>query len=112
VGAVSRYLVSGLVQRWAGDFFPSGTLLVNVAGCFLLGVLAGLSTHATTSSVKTGLSAGFLGAFTTFSTFSFETVDHLEKGHWGVAFGNVGLNVALGLLAAWLGLFVAKLIAK
>ena len=107
-GAVSRYGLGSWIQRYCGDWFPLGTLVVNVAGCFLLGLLAGLSTHAVSHDFKNGLSAGFLGAFTTFSTFGFETVTYLEKGHLAVAAGSVAANVVLGLLAAWAGLLVAR----
>jgi fluoride exporter len=104
-GAVSRYTISGVVQRWCGgDAFPAGTLLVNVAGCFLIGVLAGSHTHMLSDSLRHGLSAGFLGALTTFSTFGLETVHHLERQHYLIAIGSVAANLLVGCLAAWGGL--------
>lgn len=113
LGAVSRYSIGIWLQhRGSGEMFPFGTLLVNVVGCFLLGFLAGLSTQAVSKQTNTALSAGFLGAFTTFSTFGFETVTLLEKGRGGLALGNVGANLVLGLLAAWLGILAAKAIGK
>lgn len=108
-GAIVRYVVSVGSVRWFGDGFPVGTLIVNVGGCFLLGLLyqlAGVSTL--TDEWKHPLGVGFLGGLTTFSTFGYETFTALEKGKWQVAGGNVVLNLALGLGAVWLGIVLAK----
>lgn len=112
-GAVSRYTISGVVQRWCGggEAFPAGTLLVNVAGCFLIGLIAGSHTHMLSDSMRHGLSAGFLGALTTFSTFGLETVHHLEKQHYLIALGSVAANLVVGCLAAWGGLKLGALAA-
>ncbi len=112
-GALSRYVVSGVVQRWCGggEAFPAGTLLVNVAGCLLIGLLAGSHTHAMSVEVRHGLSAGFLGGLTTFSTFGLETVHHLENEHYGVALASVAANLGVGLLAVWAGLKLGAAVA-
>jgi CrcB protein len=111
VGALARFGVGEGLMLLLGKAFPYGTLVVNVAGCFLLGMLAALHTHALSAEVRTGLAAGFLGALTTFSTFGFETIDQLERGQWLVALANVMANLVLGFLAVWLGLLLARSIA-
>ena len=99
VGAPLRYLADGWVSRRAGPALPWGTLAVNVAGSFLLGVLAAASPTWLITLGGTGL----CGALTTFSTFSFETVRLLEEGRLRSALLNVLASVALGLAAAALG---------
>jgi len=107
---VARYGLSGLVQRWAGARFPLGTLAVNVAGCFLIGLLATLSLECWSLSpvTRTALLIGFLGAFTTFSTFSYEILALLREGAVWRAALNVGLSVLLCLGAAWAGVVLAS----
>lgn len=108
LGAVSRYLISGWVMRFShGSPFPFGTLTVNVTGSFLLGLLMSLGSEGSmlvppTARVMIGV--GVLGAFTTFSTFSYETIEALRVGDLRIAMGNVALNVVLTLVACWLGL--------
>ncbi|MBN1963659.1 MAG: fluoride efflux transporter CrcB [Anaerolineae bacterium] len=106
IGAVLRYLTSDLVQRIVGGaLMPYGTLAVNMIGCLLIGFLAGVAeAHEVFSAEGRALVfVGLLGAFTTFSTFSFETTSLLRDGEIGVALVNVGVQVALGLVAVWLG---------
>lgn len=112
LGALARYVMSGLAYRWLGSEFPYGTLTVNVVGCFLIGLLyqvaeSGLPWPPT---VRTATFVGFLGAFTTFSTFGYETIALIRDSEFGLAFLNVGLQVAVGLVAVWLGLMAARLI--
>jgi CrcB protein len=111
-GAVSRYLASGFAIRWFGESFPAGTLIVNVAGCFLIGVLYHLGQAGTliNDEWRAGLRVGFLGGLTTFSTFGYETFERLEAGLWRAAGINIFLNVLLGLAAVWLGVILAKLL--
>jgi len=112
-GAITRYLVSVGSVRWFGEGFPVGTLIVNVVGCFLLGLLYQHAGVANLSDEwKHPLGVGFLGGLTTFSTFGYETLAALEKGKWHVAGGNVLLNLILGLGAVWLGIVLAKAIAS
>lgn len=105
IGAPLRYFADGAVQRWTGGGFPWGTLMVNVSGSFAFGVLAGLVLH---HDLGTGwrvvFGAGLCGAFTTFSTFSYETVRLLQEGAAGRAARNVALTLLTGAAAAALGL--------
>jgi CrcB protein len=105
IGAVSRYAVDDLVRsRFAGSF-PWGTFAINVSGSFVLGVITGLALyHGLAPIPKTAIGTGFCGAYTTFSTFSYETVQLVEAGDVGPAIGNVLGSVVLGLAAAALGL--------
>ncbi len=107
-GAMSRYLVSGWVARLTHESaFPYGTLVVNVTGSFLLGLMMGLGGEGRLllpPAVRVVVGIGFLGAFTTFSTFSYETVEALRIGDFRVAIGNTVLSVVTALGACWLGL--------
>ena len=108
-GSNARYWISILMIRLTGGNFPYGTLAVNSIGCFLLGILAGSSTAWNISpGVKLMLGTGFLGALTTFSTFSVETVELFQKSSSLGAVLNVGLNLGIGFAAAALGLFLTQ----
>ena len=108
-GAVARYLVSGWAQRFMVGSFPLGTLVVNVAGCFALGVLmAWLDRGLLSPAMRQLLAVGFLGALTTFSTFGYETFDLLRGGEAGLALASVAANLLVGLLAVWLGLVAVE----
>jgi CrcB protein len=111
VGAPLRYVVDQAVQhRWPGAF-PAGTLTVNLSGSFLLGLLTGLAAHhGLDPQAVTVLGTGLLGAYTTFSTFSYESVRLLEDGAVAEAGLNVAGSLALGLAAAAAGLGLALLI--
>lgn len=112
VGAVSRYAVGLSVVYWLGDRFAFGTLAVNVVGCFLLALLVhvGTTTVLVPPDLRTALAVGLLGAFTTFSTFGYETMKFVEDGTWHLALANVVANLVLGLIAVWGGLAVARYI--
>lgn len=106
-GAVIRYLVSTGVYQCLGRGFPYGTLVVNVVGSFLLGLLTEaliLQRVAISLEYRAAILVGFIGAFTTFSTFSLETVYLLEQGNFGKAALNVTISVFACLLTVWLGL--------
>ena len=109
LGAVARYGLAGLVHRWSDLRFPVGTLAVNVLGCFLLGLLASLSLErwSVGPTTRAALLVGLLGAFTTFSAFSYETLVLMREGTIWRAALNVGLSVLLCLLAAWAGVAAA-----
>jgi len=109
-GAVSRYVLSGWVYELAGERLPWGTLVVNVVGCFALGCAmhASLATTSFSPDWRLAIGSGFLGAFTTFSTFSYETVREIERGAWGAAGANIALNLALGIPATFVGLYLAR----
>lgn len=109
-GALCRWWLSSTVQRWAGRDFPWGTLVVNVVGSFAMGLLAVLLVErlALGPAWRAGLLIGFLGAFTTFSTFAFETAQ-LGFDHAGVrALANIVGSVALCLFAVIAGMQVAR----
>jgi CrcB protein len=112
VGSVARYKLSGLVLHHTADWrFPAGTFAVNVLGCLIAGVLAGLAEKHGLLSAETRLLlfTGLLGGFTTFSAFGLETMVLLRRGETMVAGANIVLSVAAGLLALWLGLTLASL---
>ncbi|HZX54756.1 MAG TPA: CrcB family protein [Ilumatobacteraceae bacterium] len=105
IGAPARYLVEGIVQQRARGRFPWGTLAVNVSGCFLLGVLTGLGLyHGLGATSRLVLGTGGLGAYTTFSTFTFQSVSLLEQRFTRPAAANVAGSFVLGLAAASAGL--------
>lgn len=110
LGCVSRYLMSGWVFGVLGGALPYGTLAVNLVGSFLLGLLMEGSQHSALFSpeVRLGMTVGFMGGFTTFSTFSYETIRLLEDGSFGPAAANILLNVLVCIFAAACGIFVAR----
>ena len=110
VGAPLRYVVDTKVSERAQAVFPHGTLVVNVTGSFLLGVLTGLALdHGLGSAAQLAVGTGFLGAYTTFSTFALESLSLLQAGERGLAARNVAGSVAAGLLAAAVGWALASL---
>lgn len=110
LGGMSRYLLGGLVQRAAAGTFPFGTLVVNVTGSFLLGVILryGVDTTTLTPELRAFLTVGFCGGYTTFSTFSYEAVALLEDGEWSRASLYVALSLLLSLIATFLGFMAAR----
>lgn len=110
IGAPVRYLVDGFVQDKMSHEFPWGTLVINVSGSFLLGLITGLALyHAFPATPKTVLGSGFCGAYTTFSTFTYETVRLAETGRFRAACRYAGASVAVPALAAGLGLALAAI---
>jgi len=112
-GSISRYYLSLLVQKASEAHFPYGTLLVNIAGCVLIGFVmqyAVLRPHFS-NELKVFLTTGFAGAFTTFSTFSFESVSLMMAGHHHLAMANIFISNIVGLMAVGAGIFIASLIA-
>jgi len=110
LGCVSRYLMSGWTYTLVGRGLPYGTLAVNVIGSFLLGLLMviGLRSILLSPKLRIGLTVGFMGGFTTFSTFSYETMRLLEEGSLWQAGANVVLNVSICLLFVLLGMQLAR----
>ena len=108
IGAPVRFMVDGFVERRVAGVFPWGTFGINVSGSLLLGVVVGLAHSQGLGDLpKTAIGAGFCGAYTTFSTFSYETIRLLEEGLVGLALGNVLGSVVVGLLAAAAGLAIS-----
>lgn len=110
IGAVLRFGLSTSVYRWLGRDFPYGTLTVNVIGSLLIGFLATLFIDRLMLSVewRTAILVGFIGAFTTFSTFSLETLALMENGEPLRALLNILLSVVLCLSATWIGLTLGR----
>jgi len=110
IGAVLRYWMSNLVYAFSGRGFPYGTLSVNVLGSFLMGFLFILLLERLSNdlTLRAFLLIGLLGAFTTFSTFSVETLNLIESGQLARALANVLLSVALCIAAAALGVLLAR----
>ena len=110
VGAVLRFSMSSNIYRVLGREFPYGTLAVNVLGSLLMGLFFILIIERGTLSAewRSVIMIGFLGAFTTFSTFSIETLSLLESGELSRAALNIFLSVALCLGATWLGLVIGR----
>ena len=104
-GSLFRYVLQGWVQRLAGGSFPAGTLVVNVLGCFVLGLLAAAFAGPVLirEEHRVGLTIGVLGGFTTFSTFGLETFHLTNDGQFRLAAANVLLSVGLGFAAVWAG---------
>ena len=113
VGAVLRYWLSSTVQQLSNSaLFPVGTLVVNVLGCLVIGFLSELAEEhgLFTAEARAFVFIGILGGFTTFSTFSNETMNLLRNGQNTLAFGNAAGHLILGLGAVWAGRTLAYLI--
>ncbi len=111
-GAIGRYAVSGWAYRLLGDRFAYGTLIVNVLGSLLLAFIMqiALSSDMIPQQWRLPITVGFFGAFTTFSTFSYETVRYIEDGAWTLATTNVVANVFLCVAATLLGLAAGRVV--
>ncbi|HUI05096.1 MAG TPA: fluoride efflux transporter CrcB [Acidimicrobiales bacterium] len=109
-GAVSRYWLDGVVSRATGGSFPWGTWVVNVTGCFVVGLLTTLLTERLMPhpTVRIAVTVGFVGAYTTFSTFAYESVRLGQAGALGIATVNVVSSVAVGFLATWAGITLGR----
>jgi fluoride exporter len=111
LGGAARYSLSGLVARRVGETFPWGTLAVNVIGSFALGLLLPvLDAHGPLTSIHALLTVGFLGAFTTFSTFAYEAVMLLQEGERARAGLYVCASLGLGLITITAGLLLGRML--
>ncbi|MDH4318442.1 MAG: fluoride efflux transporter CrcB [Desulfobulbaceae bacterium] len=113
IGAVLRYFTAGWIQAASGSFsFPFGTLAVNLIGCFFIGMLTYLVEYRSmlTVEIRHFLLIGLLGSFTTYSTFSNETINLLRENRIDMAALNVSLQVLLGLGFVWAGRIVSSLL--
>ena len=111
IGANARFVVARLVGTLFETRFPLGTFVINVSGSFLLGVLGTVVTQKvmpSSESMRLALGVGFLGAYTTFSTFEFETHALLDDGSWLTATTNIVASLFVGLLAVRAGIVLAK----
>lgn len=112
IGTVLRYLLAGFVYKVFGTTFPYGTLVVNLLGCMILGMLASLAEDKFIlgSNLRVFLIIGFCGAFTTFSTFIFETNSLIRDGETLRAFMNVMISVSAGFVLYRIGIYFGELI--
>lgn len=110
IGTLARYGLQGVIQSRTGQTFPTGTLVVNLLGCFLLGGIGeySLAHISIPPEWRIGMTVGFVGAFTTFSTFSWETVHLLDDGDWMRALLYAGLSFLGGLFLLKLGIGFAQ----
>lgn len=110
LGTLARYGLQGLVQTRTASTFPSGTLVVNLIGCFLLGGIAeyALLHLSIPPDWRIGITVGFFGAFTTFSSFSWETARMLQDGQWRAATVYVLTSVIGGLIGVFFGMRIAE----
>lgn len=110
IGAALRYWLQGVVHQRTGADFPYGTLVVNVLGCFAIGMLMVSMEERFLSNptLRLFLTVGILGGFTTFSSFSYETLALTRDGELLRALANVGFSVVTGLSATWVGMQLGK----
>lgn len=110
LGTLARYGLSTFAQQTHGGSFPIGTLLVNIIGCFVVGFLMETfqSRRLGDPHLRGFMTVGFLGAFTTFSTFSYETASLVHDGRWRLGTANVAISLLLGLAAVEAGAALAR----
>jgi fluoride exporter len=110
LGGVSRYLLGGYIQRVLQTEFPAGTLLINVSGSLLIGAILqyAVETSTVTPELRALLTIGFCGGYTTFSTFSYETLALLKDGEWTRAGVYIASSVLLSLVATFVGFVLAR----
>ena len=112
IGTMARYLTSLVAVRWFGSEFPYGTLTVNLAGAFVIGLVQELGTESAMVSDNTRLflTTGIMGGLTTYSAFSYETVRLMEANAWASAWINVAVTTAMCLGLCFLGIAVGRLV--
>jgi CrcB protein len=112
VGTGLRYLVSGLAARWLGADFPYGTLIVNLSGSFVIGVVQeiGVRSLLIPDSVRLFLTVGIMGGLTTYSSFSYETIRLVELGAWHAAWVNIAVTTVACLALCFVGVAAGRLL--
>ncbi len=112
VGTLSRYGLQGVVQKATGATFPWGTMAVNLTGCFIFGIIWALAEERLLirSEIRSVILIGFLGSFTTFSSFVFETTEFLRDSQWWPAVANILAQNILGIIVFFAGLFLGRLV--
>lgn len=110
IGSMVRYLTALAIERYYSNIYPLATFVINILGCLLIGFLVGVleKSQLSNSNLKWFLITGFCGGYTTFSAFGYENIALLENNHGGLAFLYIAASILTGLLAVWLGLFLAK----
>lgn len=110
LGGVGRYLLTILIQNRFLTSIPYGTLAVNIIGCFFIGIIYGLAEKMNIKAEwQLFLATGILGGFTTFSSFSYETISLFREQQYSYALLNIGMSIFLGLAATLIGIMVAKM---
>jgi len=111
IGTAGRYWLSGVIARSFGETFPWGTLIINVTGSFVIGFFAALTGPDgrlfVSSNARQFVMIGMCGGYTTFSSFSLQTLNLMNNGEWYRAVANIGASVALCLIAVWAGAVLA-----
>lgn len=112
IGTLARYFLGGAVQRLSGGAFPWGTFAVNMTGTLLFGFVWSLAEDRLVISgeARAIILVGFMGAFTTFSSFMFETGELMRDSQWALAFGNIALQNLTGVLFLFIGFAIGRLI--
>jgi CrcB protein len=110
VGAIARFALGSYIGNRMGSRFPYGTFVINISGSFLIGFILTILAQRTDASPNWRylIPIGFIGAYTTFSTFEYETLRTVQDGQVPTAFANVGLSVIAGFAAVWLGAVVGR----
>lgn len=113
-GGLSRYYLSGWLYGILGRSFPYGTFAVNIIGAFFIAVVTeiGLKTNLIPGDLRVGITVGFMGGLTTFSTFSYETFTLIEEGDFLIAAMNILGSVAVCLLSIWAGIVIARILIQ
>ena len=114
LGTTARYWLSGVVARSVGETFPWGTLVINVTGSFVIGFFGALTGPDgrlfVGSTARQFVMIGMCGGYTTFSSFSLQTLNLMNEGEWSRAAANIGLSVLLCMIAVWVGVVLANLV--
>jgi len=110
-GTIARYVVSTYIASRYGVRFPYGTFVINMSGCFLIGLIVTLLARTTASQYwRYLIPIGFIGAYTTFSTFEYETLRAVQDGQLATGLLNVALSVVVGFVAVWAGAAVGRIL--
>ncbi|MBK8600479.1 MAG: fluoride efflux transporter CrcB [Flavobacterium sp.] len=110
IGSILRYLTSVVIEKYYATIFPLPTLIINILGCLLIGIIMGLleKNQANDSAMKWFLVTGFCGGFTTFSAFGYENIRLLQNGNIFLALVYISTSIILGLGSVWLGFLLVK----
>lgn len=115
LGGVTRFWLSGLIANRYGNWFPFGTLVINISGSFLIGLIAALSAsdsrYIVNPNVRNFLMVGICGGYTTFSSFSYQTLTLAQDGQWLYAAANIIGSVTLCLVGVWLGYLAGQFLS-